>query len=366
MSFWRVNTRGFAVLIVLAILNVSMSITTTASTASSEGVRRHFPAAFRERMRVLNAGADKSFNYGLDKDKVPFALKADGVKGRFFDVSPNHFKLQIVKAENLGEVEFIRMTGGESVLRFTPPSGNTLFVRTKNLDEGVERAPHVAIGFQFKDSRIVLTVDTANSRAPIAPKEAEKLYRMMEGLQGNRQLKELMEEARIFAGRPVLSGVMATMLANYALVDSLDCLEAAGECLLMIGTYLASVGGLIVLCPETVGAGCIGALLLHPVIGLVVAVKCTKATRACGLVKPPPPATPPPPCPNTDSFSDPFADPYGSGYAGFGYGDPYGSSWTGDPFSNIDNIAPILDMWGWSWLNPTCDPFGGYLDYVYY
>src|ERR671931_1950159 len=291
MSFRREVTRVFAALTALAILNVSAPITASASAASPEAARRHPPSAFRERLRALSAGADKSFRYGLDADKVPFALKADGLKGRFIDVSPNHFELQVVKGEGLGEVEFTRMTGGESLLNFPPPAGGAFIVRTKNLDGGGGRAPRVAMAFHFNGSRVAVTLDAANEREPMAAAAARRLYDMAGGLRNDRRLKVLMEEARAFARGTVINGVIATMAANYAVEDSLDCALAVGECILMIGTYIASVGGLIALCPETIGASCLGALLLHPVIGAMVALKCAKAIQVCGLRKPPPPPT---------------------------------------------------------------------------
>jgi hypothetical protein len=370
MNSWRDSSRWVAVLIMLALLNLSMITMTTASAASAPGgARHHFPAALREQLHALSADADKSFRYGLDMRKVPFAAKPDGATGRFLDVSPNHFKLQVVKGESLGETEFTRMAGGESLLKFAPRDGHALVVHTKNLDAAGGGAARVAMQFEFNGSQVALTLDSSNEREPLAPDAARKLYRLVDGLKADRGLKGLMEETRSLAGAPVLKGVMATMVLNYAVFDTEDCLIAAGECILMIGTYIASVGGLIALCPETIGAACIGALLLHPVIGAMVALKCSKAIQTCGVQKPPPPPATPPPCPNT-LFGDYGYGDYGDygefGYGGYGgFGDPYGGFT--NPLDHFGDMMPMLDMWGWSWLNPACDPFGdGFIDNLYY
>ncbi len=82
---------------------------------------------------------------------------------------------------------------------------------------------------------------------------------------------------------------MSARALNYVLLDSLSCIIDAGECILTIGSYIASVGGLIALCPETIGASCLGVLLLHPVLGVLVAAKCARALQTCGITPPPPP-----------------------------------------------------------------------------
>lgn len=67
---------------------------------------------------TLKVSANKLFRYGLDKDNVPFAQRADGTKGRFVNLSSDHFRLQISKGRRHGEVEFIRLSDDETVTQF--------------------------------------------------------------------------------------------------------------------------------------------------------------------------------------------------------------------------------------------------------
>jgi hypothetical protein len=105
----------------------------------------------------------------------------------------------------------------------------------------------------------------------------------------NRGLKELMGDARIFSDKSVLSGAASAMASSYLVDDSLNCIIEASECILAISAYIGSIGGLIALCPESIGASCLAALLLHPVISVYVAAKCARALQVCGVAPPPAP-----------------------------------------------------------------------------
>jgi hypothetical protein len=79
---------------------------------------------------LMKTGANKLFRYGLDKDNVPFAQRADGTKGRFVNLTPNHLKLQIARGQRHGEVEFVRLSDAETITQFKIEGGYSLFVST--------------------------------------------------------------------------------------------------------------------------------------------------------------------------------------------------------------------------------------------
>jgi hypothetical protein len=239
----------------------------------------------------LGASADKSFEYGLDVDRVPFAQKANGTKGRFLELSPQHYKLQIVRGSQLGEVEFTRLSADQTLTRFKTGGKDDLFVFTTK-SQAINNGPtRINILFQYKTERVNLNIDNASSQKSFSPASEKKLQALLANINKNRRLTELMGDSKVFSDKSVLSGVMSAGAYSHApSPDSLACIIAAGECILIIATYVGSIGALIALCPETIGASCLGALLLHPVIAVLVAAKCADALQKCGIAPPPVPS----------------------------------------------------------------------------
>jgi hypothetical protein len=260
------------------------------AAASGRYISEHWEAEsyrFLNSPNPLKASTNELFNYGVDRDNVPFAQRADGTKGRFLNLSPDHFRLQISKGRRHGEVEFIRLSNDETVIQFKI-GGDSLSIRTRNqIGEGDKT--RITFGFQYKNKRAILNINDETEEKGFAPNAEKELSMMFADVGKNRLLKRLMGDTKIFSNNSVLSGVTSAMVNNYAVDDSLTCIIDASECLLGIGAYIGSIGGLIVLCPETIGATCIGALLLHPVIGVYVAAKCTRSFESCGIVPPPRP-----------------------------------------------------------------------------
>lgn len=234
--------------------------------------------------------ANKLFHYGLDRDNVPFAQRADGTKGRFVNLSPEHFRLQISKGRRHGEVEFIRLSDERTITQFKTGE-DSLFVRTRN-QTGKDGKTRINIGFQYKNKRAVLKINDETEKMGFAPDAERELRMMFADVEKNPIFKGLIEDAKTFFDKSVLSGATSAMVNNYAVDDSLTCILDATQCLLGIGAYIASIGGLIALCPATIGAACLGALLLHPVIGIYVAAQCTRSLQTCGIAPPPPPTKP--------------------------------------------------------------------------
>jgi RHS repeat-associated protein len=58
-----------------------------------------------------------------------------------------------------------------------------------------------------------------------------------------------------------------------------DCLDEGLECIAAIIGYVGGISALISVCGISLGIGCIGLLLAHPVLGLLVASKCSKAIK---------------------------------------------------------------------------------------
>ena len=226
-------------------------INVTASKHRSFG--KQWEASYRllSAARALKAGANKSFHYGLDRDKVPFAQRAGGTKGRFVNLSPDHVRLQISKDRRHGEVEFIRLSDDETVTQFKT-GADSLSVHTR-IETGKDGQTQINLGFLYKNKKAVLRLNGETEESGLAPGAERKLRTMFADVGKNHPLKKLMEDTQIFSDKSVLSGAISALASNYALLDSLDCIIDASECVLGVGAYIGSIGGLIALCPETIG-----------------------------------------------------------------------------------------------------------------
>jgi len=237
---------------------------------------------------TLMARASKAFHYGLDRDNVPFAQSADSTKGRYVNLTSDHFRLQIAKRGKLGEVEFVRLSKNETQAQFKTGRGDRLIVRTI-LQTGSDGATRINLDFQYKNKNVALKVDARSAQTGFAPNVSPKLRMLVADLKKSGELKELMEDVGFFTDKSVLAGAMSAKVHSYVVVDSLQCIIAAGECILSISAYVGGIAALIALCPETIGATCLAALLLHPVIAVLMAAKCADALQKCGIAPPPPP-----------------------------------------------------------------------------
>jgi hypothetical protein len=246
-------------------------------------------AGLMEYTSTLEAGANKAFTYGVDEQSVPFARRADGTRGKFLDLSSNHFRLQILTQKILGQVEFTRLSATETLTKFETMAGDKLLIRTTSvrIRSSVSR---INIGFQYKNENVAFKIDEGPSLGGFAASGENELRVMFSHIRKNPRLSKLLADSGTLVEGSVLSGVMFAAVHSVP-VDSLPCIIAAGECIMTIAGYVGSISALIALCPETIGASCLGALLLHPVIAVLVAAKCADATQKCGIATPPTPTT---------------------------------------------------------------------------
>jgi hypothetical protein len=240
---------------------------------------------------TLGASSDKSFRYGVDEDGAPFAQRADGTRGKFVKLSPQHIKLQVIKGGQLGEVEFTRMSDDKALTHFKTGTGESLLVLVTKSQAGKNSPTDTNLLFRYKNEKVALKINGVSTQKGFSPGSEKKLRALLAHVSKSRGLTELMGDAKVFTDKSVLSGARSAALHSFAFVaDSLECIIAVSECILLIGTYVGSIGALIKLCPVTVGASCLGALLLHPVISVLVVAKCADASRKCGVSTPPPPS----------------------------------------------------------------------------
>ncbi len=165
-------------------------LTAFASPASGNNFEAKRYSVLMKYADTLKVSANKLFQYGLDLDNVPFAQTANGTKGRFVNLSPNHFRLQIVKGRGIGEVEFTRLSNNETLTRFMTVGGDTLLIRTRT-QTGNDGATGINVGFQYKNESVVLKLDERSTEKGFAPYAEKELRVMLSRVRKNRALKEL-------------------------------------------------------------------------------------------------------------------------------------------------------------------------------
>jgi hypothetical protein len=237
----------------------------------------------------LAAEADKSFRYGVDADGVSFAQAASGVKARFVNLSPEYAGMEFNRSGRVGDVQFTRLTPERVSTRFRASDGETLVVLTTKYKSDVDGRTKIKIVFRYKKEKVSLRIEDVNALQDFDPDSQQQLQKLLSNVRKSTALAQLMGDAKTFTDKTVIAGAQAASMTTVAFTDSLQCIIAAGNCILAIAAYVGSVAALIAACPETVGATCLAALLLHPVFGVMVAAKCADAMQKCNISPPPPP-----------------------------------------------------------------------------
>lgn len=226
------------------------------------------------------SNANPIVGFGREKNGNPFLLSAAGVKGRYLLFSNNRIKIEISREESLGTVDFHRLGPGEVEVGFTSPQGNLFYVRTEVLAPAGKTSPaHVSTSFRFNHSEVKLDSRRDYVDARLSAKKERELEWVMARAEADSSLKNLAREIQPFLTRASLKMVFveAGPVPDCA-SDAIDCLTAAVA-------YVGGIGALITLCGMTVGIGCIGAIIAHPVLGVAVGIHCSKAAASCGVTQ---------------------------------------------------------------------------------
>jgi hypothetical protein len=145
-------TKPLAILLTVAIVNIT-AFAAVILDGNARPTRMEIPTAV-EYTKNINFTPNKAFTYGVDKDKVAFAKANNSdATGRFLDLSPNHFKLQITRQNKVGEVEFSRISGAQTATRFTTAAGDTLVVQTTRIETAKDGANPVISAFNTRTTR---------------------------------------------------------------------------------------------------------------------------------------------------------------------------------------------------------------------
>lgn len=119
--------------------------------------------------KILMAPQNKSFHYGVDRDNVPFAQNANGIKARYLNLSTDHFRLEIVEGKKVGEVEFVYLSKNETLAQFKTGAGYPLIVRTIT-QKGSDGATKIHLTFQYRSEKSAITVEPTSAEKGLSPK----------------------------------------------------------------------------------------------------------------------------------------------------------------------------------------------------
>ena len=243
-----------------------------------------FPSIWpREFLENLESNKDKSFQYGLGPDNVPFAVSKDGTKARYLDMTSTHVKLQLTNRRDIGEMEIQRFPANTWLLRFESHKGNSLFVRAIP-DPTNDDPARMQLELVYKNKRAEAKYYGGASNEPVS-KAGRDLNVIIEGVRNDKPLARLIQATNAFCTKAVLSGIMLSSSLHEPL-SFLSCALDILECIERILLYAGSIGTLILLCGETFGLTCLNAILLHSVLGPIAVLKCNDAIQNCGATPP--------------------------------------------------------------------------------
>lgn len=212
-----------------------------------------------------------------ESNGTPFLLATNGMKGRYVNLAPNRIDLEItgdqLAGESLGRVSLQRHAEREVELTFSSVTGNELGFRTV-----AEQTGAIQTSFRFNSHVVHLDHRTPQNRE----KEAE-IAQLFTDAGDDPTLRELAREALPFLSASSLRLVLPITTAEHQYVS--DCAIEASDCLVSLIAYGLSMSALYSSCGFTLGAGCVAALLAHPVLGGVVAVYCGRALTSCGITQ---------------------------------------------------------------------------------
>jgi hypothetical protein len=227
-----------------------------------------------------------SLSYGIDPDKVPLALSADGTKARYLALCPSHIKLQISKTADIGEVEFRRFSLKETVVTYAPARGDVLSVHsTFPTPAASARGAVLTLALDFQGHKAVL--DVTQDRGLVLPAGMEaSLQAIRSGASANASLVRLLSETPTFTSEPALSGLIPFLRqfdGSSPIGCQLECVRAINNCIVAFTTYAGGITVLILFCGETLGLTCVLAIVSHPFLSIAVATECNNAISTCKI-----------------------------------------------------------------------------------
>jgi hypothetical protein len=220
-----------------------------------------------------------------DNQGIPCLRTKNGRLGRYLKMSGDEVEIEIHAAQLIGTVRMQRSgfatdrAGmGKISIALTSPSGNQLtFGATSTKDGQLESV------VKFNDSTISVDPLAYRDQPGGRPATHRGVEALLARAAGDASLQRLTAEALPFLTKSALLKVLPAALSEHQYVS--DCAVEATDCLVSLVAYGVSMSALYSSCGFTLGAGCIAALLAHPVMGGAVVIYCGRALQSCGITR---------------------------------------------------------------------------------
>jgi hypothetical protein len=175
----------------------------------------------------------------------------------------------------IGTVSLGRKGMDRLFIDYAVPGGHHLRVETSaSTGPAIGGPPGNIVSFQYDQLSAIAT----------AGPDQESLGQLLACAANNNKITRLISESGYFLARHRL----ANALEGKRGVS--DCQVEATDCLTSLVTYGVGIGTIISACGFSLGIGCIGLLLAHPIVAGGVAIYCGRAIETCNSATEHPPA----------------------------------------------------------------------------
>lgn len=194
-------------------------------------------------------------------------------------ISKDRIVFDVMAEKKLGEVVIARhgkVDNQTIMLSFATSPRNVLSIKTES-----NAISSISTTLAFNDMIVKLKASDVENRK-ISQFQHSTLQSIFTKISEDRDLLRLTKAALPLLNVSSLKK-LAPLNAEYYHVS--DCAVEATDCLVALVAYGTSMGALVSSCGFSFGAGCVAALLAHPILGGAVAIYCGRAIESCGLNK---------------------------------------------------------------------------------
>jgi hypothetical protein len=220
-----------------------------------------------------------------NKEGIPYLLTHNGRRGLYRTLSSNGVEIEIQHDQFIGRVRMRRNGPDENtasmmgfVIEYESASGNTLSFGTSTTPTG-----QVNSLIKFNDSMVRFDPQQWQKKDGGETRLHENIRDLLTKAAIDPGLQRLSAEAQPFLSRSAIRKVFPTTLSEHQYVS--DCAVEATDCLVSLVAYGISMSALYSSCGFSLGAGCIAALLAHPVMSGAVVIYCGRALQSCGITR---------------------------------------------------------------------------------
>lgn len=227
--------------------------------------------------------ANLTLTVGRESNGTPFLLSAAGTRGRYLVLTGSRIKVELSREEPLGTIDLRRTSPDKLEVGLSSPRGARFDVRAEVLSRSLATGNPEQIRTTYRFNHLQVTLDSRRDyvASRLRSKKERELADLFAGVASDGSITGLASQIE-----PFLAGSSLKMLAPLSLHEAgpvPDCADHAKDCLAAVVQYIGGIGALIGFCGLTFGIGCIGAILAHPVLGVLLAFDCSKAAHSCGL-----------------------------------------------------------------------------------